>query len=81
MAFHPRHEVCKRLWLEVVLVKCWGRGALLQPLDMAGVTEQVVLQRVAAVTVFIIELQTAVLAVVTLHMVVSVHGHNTDGLI
>lgn len=34
---------------------------MLQSLDMAGVTEQVVLQGIAAVTVFIIELQTAVL--------------------
>ena len=54
-------EICGRLWLEVVLAKGCGRRALLQPLDMAGVAEQVVLQRVASVTVFIIELQAAVL--------------------
>lgn len=76
----PR-QVRERLQLEARLVKSCRRGALLQPLDMAGVTEQVVLQRVAAVTVFVIELQTAVLAVVALHMVVSVHGHDADGLI
>lgn len=52
----PRCEVCRRLWLEVVLVKGCGGGALLQPLDVAGVTEQVILQGVAAVTIFIIEL-------------------------
>lgn len=61
MAFHPCQDVCKRLWLEVVLVKRWRRGALVQPLDMAGVTEQMVLQRVTAVAVFIVELQTTVL--------------------
>ena len=54
-------EICGRLWLEVVLAKGCGRGALLQPLDMAGVAKQVVLQRVASVTIFIIELQAAVL--------------------
>lgn len=48
---------------------------------MAGVTEQVILQWIAAVTVLIIELQTTVLTVVALYMVVSVHGHNSDGLI
>lgn len=77
----PRCEVREQLWLEVVLVEGCGRGARLQPLDVAGVTEQAVLQGVAAVPVFIIELHTTVLAVVTLHMVVSVHGHHTDGLI
>lgn len=56
----PR-QVRERLQLEARLVKSRRRGALLQPLDVAGVTEQVVLQRVAAVTVFVIELQTAVL--------------------
>lgn len=40
----------------MVLVKGCGGGALLQPLDVAGVTEQVILQGVAAVTIFIIEL-------------------------
>lgn len=48
---------------------------------MAGVTEQVVLQWIAAVTILIIELQTTVLTVVALYVVVSVHGHNSDGLI
>lgn len=65
----------------MVLAKGCGRGALLQPLDVAGVAEQVVLQGVASVAVFIIELQAAVLTVVTLHMIVSVHGHDADGLI
>lgn len=81
MSCHLPREVWERLQLEAVLVKSCRRGALLQSLDMAGVTEQVVLQGVAAVAVFIIELQTAVLAVVALHMVVSVHGHDADGLI
>lgn len=53
---HPR---C--LWLEVVLVEGCGRGPFLQSLDMAGVTEQVVLQWEAAVAILIIELQTTVL--------------------
>lgn len=61
LAPHPCQEVCKTLQLEVVLVQCCRRGAFLQSLDMAGVTEQVVFQGVAAVTVFIIELQTTVL--------------------
>lgn len=77
----PCRDVCKWLWLEVVLMKGCGRGSLLQPLHVAGVTEQVVLQRITAVAIFIIELQTTVLTVVTLHVVVSVHGHDTDGLI
>jgi len=81
MSCHLPREAWEQLQLEAVLVKSCRRGALLQSLDMAGVTEQVVLQGIAAVTVFIIELQTAVLTVVALHMVVSVHGHDTDGLI
>lgn len=48
---------------------------------MAGVTEQVVLQWIAAVTILIIELQTTVLTVIAFYMVVSIHGHNSDGLI
>lgn len=48
---------------------------------MAGVTEQVVLQWIAAVTVLVIELQTTVLTVVALYVVVPVHGHNSDGLV
>jgi hypothetical protein len=71
-------ELCD---LEVVLVEGCGRRAFVQPLDMAGMAEQVVFQRVAAVTIFIIELQTTVLTVVALHVIVSVHGHHTDGLI
>jgi hypothetical protein len=51
-------ELCD---LEVVLVEGCGRRAFVQPLDMAGMAEQVVFQRVAAVTIFIIELQTTVL--------------------
>lgn len=61
LASHPGPEVGERLWLEVELVKGCGRGAFLQPLDMAGLTEQVVLQGVAAVAVFVIELQATVL--------------------
>lgn len=57
----PCRDVCKWLWLEVVLMKGCGRGSLLQPLHVAGVTEQVVLQRITAVAIFIIELQTTVL--------------------
>lgn len=44
-----------------MLVKRRGRGASVQPPDVAGVAEQVVLQRVAAVAVLVIQLQTAVL--------------------
>ncbi|KAL0599762.1 UPF0764 protein C16orf89 [Plecturocebus cupreus] len=58
---HPCRDACRRLWLEVVLGKGCGRGPLLQPLHVAGVTEQVILQRVTAVAVFIIELQPTVL--------------------
>lgn len=53
-------RVGTRLRLEV-LVKRRGRGAFVQPLDVAGVTEQAVLQRVAAVAVLVIQLQTTVL--------------------
>lgn len=56
----PAPRVGKRLRLEV-LGKRQGRGAFVQPLDMAGVAEQVVLQRVAAVAVLVIQLQTTVL--------------------
>lgn len=56
----PPPRVGKRLRLEV-LVKRRGGGVFVQPLDVAGVTEQVVLQRVAAVAVFVIQLQTTVL--------------------
>lgn len=61
LAPRPHQAFREGLWLEVVLVEGCRRGAFLQPLDVAGVTEQVVLQWVAAVTIFIIELQTTVL--------------------
>lgn len=61
LASLPCPKVCKRLWLEVVLGEGCGRGAFLQPLDVAGLAKQVVLQGVAAAAVLVIELQTAVL--------------------
>ena len=59
LSSHP--EVRTRRWLEVVLGGGCGRGASLQPPDVAGLTEQTVLQRVAAVAIFIVELQATVL--------------------
>lgn len=45
----------------MVLVRGCGRGPFLQPLHVAGLAEQAVLQRVAAVAVFVVELQATVL--------------------
>lgn len=46
---------------------------------MASATQEVALQGVAAASILPAELQPAVLAVVALHVVISVHGHHTDG--
>lgn len=57
LSFAPWLEVR----LEVVLVQGCGRGAFLQPLDVAGLAEETVLQGVAAVAILVVELQAAVL--------------------
>lgn len=46
---------------------------------MASATQQVAFQGVAAASILPAELQPAVLTVVALHVVISVHGHHTDG--
>lgn len=46
---------------------------------MAAAAQQVALQGVAAASILPAQLQPAVLTVIAFHMVVSVHGHHTDG--
>lgn len=47
-------EVWDIVRLEAVLRWCCGRGAFLQSLDMTGVTEEMVLQGIASVAVFVV---------------------------
>lgn len=53
----------------------------LKPLDVTAVAEQVSLQRVTAVTLLVVQCQTTVLTVVALHMIISVHRHNSNSLL
>lgn len=58
-----------------------SRDLRLEPVDVAAVTEQVSFQWVTAVVLFVVQLETTVLTVVTLHMVVLVHRNNPDGFL
>lgn len=62
-----------------------GRGgggeAGLDVLQVAGVAEQVAVQGVAPVTLFVIQLQLTILTVITLHVIVLVHGHHSDSFV
>lgn len=56
-------------------------AAGLDVLQVAGVAEEVSVQRVTAVTLLVVQLHLTVLAVVTFHMVVFVHRYNSNGFI
>lgn len=56
-----------------------GERALPKAPQVASPAEQVPLQGIAAASLLPTQLQPTVLTVVTLHMVVSVHGHHTNG--
>lgn len=59
-----------------------GRGATgLNVLQVAGVAEKVTIQRVAAVTLLVVQLHLAFLAVIAFHVIVFVHGHDSNGFI
>lgn len=59
-----------------------GRGAAgLRALQVAGVAEEVAVQRVAAVTLLVVQLHLTALTVIAFHMVVFVHGYNSNGFI
>lgn len=76
-----RAPSCQPRWLVVMLVhSCWG-CAILYVFQMTGVTKQMVIQRVTAMPIFIVQFHPTVLAVVTFHMVILVHRHNPNGLI
>lgn len=53
----------------------------LQSLDVTSMAEQVIVQRIAALVGLIRQLYSAVLAVVTIHMEVLVHGHHPHRLL
>lgn len=53
----------------------------LQSLDVTSVAEQVIVQWIAAFVGFICQLNSAVLAMVTIHMEVFVHGHHPHSLL
>lgn len=58
------------------------RGAAwLYVLQMAGVAEKVTVERVTAVTFFIIQLHLTFLTVIAFHMIVFVHGNDSNGFI
>lgn len=50
-------------------------------LQVAGVAEKVAIQRVAAVTLLVVQLHLTVLTVIAFHMIVFVHGYNSNGFI
>lgn len=58
-----------------------GGGVGLDVFEMAGVAQEMPVQRVAAVALLVVQLHVAVLTVVALHMIVFVHGNHTDGLV
>lgn len=59
-----------------------GRGAAqLDVLQVAGVAEEVAVQRVAAVTLLVVELHLTFLTVIAFHVIVLVHGYNTNGFV
>lgn len=59
-----------------------GRGAAwLDVLQVAGVAEKVAVQRVAAVTLLVVQLHLTFLAMIAFHMIVFVHGYNSNGFI
>lgn len=50
----------------------------LQSLDVTAMAQKVALQRITAVALLIVQLQTTVLTVIALHMVVLVHRNNPN---
>lgn len=58
-----------------------GGDLWLESVDVTAVAEQVTFQWITAVSFFIVQLESTVLTVVTIHMVVFVHRDNPDGLL